>query len=122
MFWQTLGRANAPEGHFAISSADNMNHIKSIAKKEFIIPLKSNRNVFLAPPAAKSGKPVKLTSLDFDTNALQTLWLEDVDFPLIVSRQIAQSCLEQLSPFQERKRQRGHFVSVQAGENSFSPK
>ena len=88
MSWQIRGRANAPEGHFAISSADNMNHIKSIAKKEFIIPLKSNRNVFLAPPAAKSGKPVKLTSLDFDTNALQTLWLEDVDFPLIVSRQV----------------------------------
>ena len=109
-------------GHFAISSTDNMNFIKNTAKKDFIIPIKSNRNVFLAPPSAKLGKPVKLNSLDFDTNALQTLWLDEVDFPLLVSRQIAQSCLEQLSPFQERKWQRGHSVFVQAGENEFSPK
>ena len=70
------------------SSADNMNYIKNIAKKEFIIPLKSNRNVFLAAPSAKLGKPVKLTSLHFDTNALQTLWLEEIPFPLLVSRQV----------------------------------
>ena len=70
------------------SSADNMNFIKNTARKEFIIPLKSNRNVFLAPPSAKLGKPVKLSSLHFETNALQTLWLEEVDFPLLVSRQV----------------------------------
>lgn len=70
------------------SSADNMVYIKNAAKKDFVIPLKSNRNVFLAEPSAKSGKPVKLTSLDFDTKPLQTLWLEEVPFPLLVSRQI----------------------------------
>ena len=70
------------------SSADNMVYIKNSAKKDFVIPLKSNRNVFLCDPSAKVGKPVKLTSLDFDTNSLQTLWLEDVAFPLLVSRQV----------------------------------
>ncbi len=70
------------------SSAHNMVYIKNKAKKDFVIPLKTNRNVFLAEPSAKSGKPVKLSSLDFDTNALQTLWLEEVPFPLVVSRQV----------------------------------
>lgn len=70
------------------SAADNMIFIKNTAKKDFIIPLKSNRNVFLDAPSAKVGKPVKLTSLDFDTNALQTLWLEEVPFPLLVCRQV----------------------------------
>lgn len=70
------------------SSADNMIFIKTKAEKDFILPLKTNRNVFLAQPAAKLGKPRKLSSLDFDTNALQTIWLEGVAFPLLVSRQI----------------------------------
>lgn len=70
------------------SSADNMNFIKTTANKDFIIPLKTNRNVFVAPPDAKSGKHVKLSSLDFDTHPLQTLWLEEVPFPLLVSRQV----------------------------------
>ena len=107
-----LGRANAPEGHFAISSADNMVYIKVTAKKDFIILLKTNRNVFLAEPSVKSGKPVKLTSLDFETDTVRTLWLEGVAFPVVISRQIAQSCHGQLSPFQERKWQRGHPVSL----------
>jgi DDE superfamily endonuclease len=70
------------------SSADNMVYIKNKAKRDFIIPVKANRNVFLGEPGEKSGKPVKLISLDFDTNALQTLWLEEVPFPLVVSRQV----------------------------------
>jgi hypothetical protein len=70
------------------SAADNMVFIKNSAKKDFIIPLKSNRNVFLAAPSAKVGKSVKLDSLDFDTNALQTLWLDEVPFPLLVCRQV----------------------------------
>jgi len=70
------------------SAADNMVFIKNSAKKDFIIPLKSNRNVFLDAPSAKVGKPVKLVSLDFDTNALQILWLDEVPFPLLVSRQV----------------------------------
>ena len=70
------------------SAADNLVFIKNTTGKDFIIPLKSIRNVFLAAPSAKTGKSVKLTSLDFDANALQTLWLEEVPFPLLVSRQV----------------------------------
>ena len=77
------------------SSAENMVYIKNTAKKDFVIPLKSNRNVYLSAPrpkpkkgeprvkpALESTKAVKLTSLDFDTNALQTIWREEIDFPL----------------------------------------
>lgn len=70
------------------SSADNMNFIKDKVKKDFIIPLKTNRNVFLAEPSAKLGKSVKLSSLDFETNPLHILWLDEVTFPLLVCRQI----------------------------------
>lgn len=70
------------------SSAENMVYIKKKARKDFIIPLKTNRNVFLTAPSAKSGKCVKLSSLDFDTNPLQTLWLDEVPFPLLVSRRV----------------------------------
>ena len=66
----------------------NMVYIKDTAKKDFIIPLKTNRNVFLAAPSAKAGKPVKLTSLDFEADTARTLWLEGVSFPVLVSRQV----------------------------------
>ena len=69
--------------------------LKNTAKKDFVIPLKSHRNVYLSAPSPKpkkgeprvkpaleSTKAVKLTSLDFDTNALQTIWREEIDFPL----------------------------------------
>jgi hypothetical protein len=70
------------------SSKDNMIYIKNKAKKDFVIPLKDNRNVFLGDPSEKVGKPVKIDSLDFATNAIQKVWLEHVPFPVLVSRQV----------------------------------
>jgi len=70
------------------SSADNMVYIKNTARKDFILPLKTNRNVFLAEPSQKAGKPVTLTSLDFEADTVRALWLEGVPFPVLVARQI----------------------------------
>lgn len=70
------------------SSADNMVYIKETTKNDFIIPLKTNRNVFLAEPSQKVGKSVKLTSLDFEEDTTRTLWLEGIPFPVLISRQI----------------------------------
>ena len=67
---------------------ENMEFIKQKVKKDFIIPLKTNRNVFLSEPAEKVGKSVKLESLDFDTDKIKRLWLEKLDFPVLVSRQV----------------------------------
>jgi Transposase DDE domain len=67
-----------------------MDFIKNKAKKDFVIPLKSNRNVFLSAPSEKTGKPVKLESFSFDTDEVKTLYLEKLDFPVLVSRQVFQ--------------------------------
>jgi hypothetical protein len=69
------------------SSVDNLVFIKK-AGKDFVIPLKSNRNVFVSAPCAKVGKPSKLSSLDFGTDAVLTLYLESVPFALLVYRQV----------------------------------
>jgi len=70
------------------SSAENMIYIKQKARKDFVIPLKSNRNVFMSDSSAKAGKPVKLDSLDFTTSGSLVLYLEGVPFALLVSRQV----------------------------------
>ena len=70
------------------SSAENMEFVKKTVKKDFVIPLKSNRNVFLGDPSEKTGNSVKLESLHFDTDEVKTLWLEKVPFPVLVSRQV----------------------------------
>ena len=70
------------------SSLDNMIFIKQKARKDFIIPLKDNRNVFLADPATKVGKPIKLSAIDFDSEGLRTLYLEKLPFPVLVLRQV----------------------------------
>lgn len=70
------------------SCADNLTYIKQKARKDFIIPLKSNRNVFLWDPSAKVGKPTKLSSLDFGSEGTLTLYLESVPFALLVYRQV----------------------------------
>lgn len=70
------------------SSSENMDFIKNKAKKDFVIPLKSNRNVFLCAPSEKTGKPIKLESLRFGTDEVKTLYLEKLDFPVLVSRQV----------------------------------
>jgi len=62
--------------------------IKEKAKKDFVIPLKSNRNVFLSDPSAKAGKPIKLSSLDFGTDAVLLLYLQNIPFALLVYRQV----------------------------------
>ena len=62
---------------------ENMEFIKNKVNKDFIIPLKTNRNVFLWEPSAKVGKSVKLESLDFGTDEIKRLWLERLDFPVL---------------------------------------
>lgn len=67
---------------------ENLIYIKHKARKDFVMPLKSNRNVFLAEASAKAGKPIKLSALDFATDPLQTLYLDGLDFAVQVLRQV----------------------------------
>ena len=70
------------------SSAENMTFIKKKAKKDFIMPLKSNRKVALSEEARNHGQWVPLSSLSFDTDAALTLYLEGVPFAVLVSRHV----------------------------------
>lgn len=69
------------------SSAENMVFIKD-KKKDFIMPLKSNRKVALSEPLRKQGKWQRIDSLTFDTDAPMTVYLESVPFALLLYRQI----------------------------------
>ena len=55
------------------SSAENMVFIKHKAKKDFILPLKSNRKVALSEAHKKQGQWTSLSSLSLDTDAVLTL-------------------------------------------------
>jgi hypothetical protein len=70
------------------SANENLMYIKQHARKDFIIPLKSNRNVYLSDPSAKAGKPLKLDSLDWDTHTPRLLYLEGIPFAVLVLRQV----------------------------------
>lgn len=70
------------------SSADNMVFIKHKAKKEFIMPLKSNRKVALSQAQKQRGQWVALSSLKLDTDTPLMLYLESVPFPVVVSQQV----------------------------------
>lgn len=70
------------------SSSENMEFIKKKAKRDFVIPLKSNRNVYLTAPCEKMGKSVKLESLCWDTDEVKVLYLEKLDFGVLVHRRV----------------------------------
>lgn len=70
------------------SSADNMNFIKQAARKDFIFPLKSNRKIALSEADRQRGRWVKLASLHLEPDTTRTIYLEGVNFPLVVARQV----------------------------------
>ena len=78
------------------SANENLLYIKQKARKDFVMPLKSNRNVYLSDPSAKAGKPVKLSSLDFETDNPtdnptanpRLVYLEGIPFAVLVLRQV----------------------------------
>jgi hypothetical protein len=70
------------------SSDDNMEFIKIKCKKDFIIPLKENRNIFLEPASGNKRNPIKITELEFTAETLHKVWLEGLSFPVFVCRQV----------------------------------
>ena len=69
------------------SSAENMVFIKG-KKKDFIMPLKSNRKVALSEELKKQGKWVPISTVTFDADTPMTIYLESVPFALLLHRQI----------------------------------
>jgi hypothetical protein len=70
------------------SSVDNMMFVKHILKKEFIMPLKANRKVALSLADKQQGRYVRADTLALESNPPSTVYLEGVDFPLLLVKQV----------------------------------
>lgn len=69
------------------ASAENMVFIKG-RKKDFIMPLKSNRKVALSEALKKQGQWQRIDLLSLDTDAPMTVYLESVPFALLLHRHV----------------------------------
>jgi hypothetical protein len=70
------------------ASADNMNFIKLDMKKDFVMPLKSNRKVALSEADKQAARYVAVSSLDLPEGETREVWLEDVALPLLLAKQV----------------------------------
>jgi len=69
------------------ASAENMVFIKG-KKKDFIMPLKSNRKIALSEALKKQGQWQRIDTLSSDRDAPRTVYLEGVGFALLLYRQV----------------------------------
>lgn len=70
------------------ASSENMMLIKKELKKDFIMPIKTNRKIALSEKEKLSGKYVTVSSLELKENTQQTIYLEGVIFPLLLIKQV----------------------------------
>ncbi len=70
------------------ASADNMKYVKSELKKDFIMPLKTNRKVALSSEDQRRKRYVAVNSLDLSADTTRQVWLEDVPFPVLLIKQV----------------------------------
>lgn len=70
------------------ASADTMMFIKHTVKKDVVMPLKANRKVALSETDKKQGRYVHVETLDYEPHARREIYLEAVDFPRVLVKQI----------------------------------
>jgi DDE superfamily endonuclease len=70
------------------AAVENMNFIKQELKKQFIMPLKSNRKVALSQDDKRKGKYVCVEAVDIKSECTKTIYLEGIAFPLLLAKQI----------------------------------
>jgi DDE superfamily endonuclease len=70
------------------ASAENMTYLKHDKQKDFIFPLKDNRKVALSLQDKQQGNYVSVSSLLLEADAVIEIWLERVDFPLLLCKQV----------------------------------
>jgi hypothetical protein len=70
------------------ASADNMKFIHNDLKKDFLMPLKSNRKVALSQQAKQRGQWQAVSTLDLPEEITREIWLEEVDFPLLLAKEV----------------------------------
>lgn len=70
------------------SSAENMLFIKHEQKRDFLCPLKTNRKIALHLADQQKGHFHRLDTLDLEEKATREIYLEGVDFPLLLVKQV----------------------------------
>ena len=70
------------------ASADNMRFVKAELERDFIMPLKTNRKVALSGADKKQGRYVRVDGVLLETGEVRTIYLEGIDFPLILVKQL----------------------------------
>lgn len=70
------------------SAADNMNFVKHELKKDFIMPIKSNRNIALSEQDKRRGSYVKLHALALAAGCPMTIYIEGISFPMLLLKQV----------------------------------
>jgi hypothetical protein len=70
------------------ASADNMMFIKHELDADFIMPLKVNRKVALSAEHKQQGRYVRLDQVTLEAGVVQEVYLEGVDFPLALVKQV----------------------------------
>jgi len=70
------------------ASAENMNFIRKALKAHFVMPLKSNRKVALSRAHKRAKQYVTVETLALKNSSLRTIYLEEVEFPLLLVKQV----------------------------------
>jgi DDE superfamily endonuclease len=70
------------------ASAENMNFVKYDLKKEFVMPLKTNRKLALSADDKRQGKYVRADEVVIEPNTVRLVYLEGVSFPLLLAKQV----------------------------------
>jgi hypothetical protein len=70
------------------ASAENMMFIHHAVKRHFILPLKENRKVALNQEDKQAGRYQRVDQLELADNTMRLVYLEGVDFPLLLAKQI----------------------------------
>ena len=70
------------------AAADTLRFIKQQQNRDFICPLKTNRKVALSLSEQQSGCFQRVETLTLEANATREIYLEGVDFPLLLAKQV----------------------------------
>ncbi len=70
------------------SSKENLMFIKQDCEKEVICPIKANRQAAISLEDKLNGRLQAVATLEIETNTEQEIWLEGVDFPLTLVKQV----------------------------------
>ena len=70
------------------TSAENMMFVRHEIERHFIMPVKSNRKVALSADDKQHGRYVSVASLPLEAGVVRIVYLEGVDFPLALCKQV----------------------------------